>query len=194
MKPTSRRLLAAAALASVLLTGCGVGDGSDSSDADPDAEPSVAEPDDEATDLEGALAIGDTYEGDATTTVESVLRGKGGDSWVPAGGNFEWLAATVSTCVSAGGSQTEVGWYQWAATGPDGAWYPADLDYDGEQPSDQYPLLAELAPGECAEGQILIPVPRDAELITLINADRAGVPQGTWLMGDVGVPAVADGA
>jgi len=194
MKPTSRRLLAAAALASVLLTGCDVGDVLGSDDADPDAEPSGAEPDDAATDLEDALTIGDTYEGDATTTVESILRGEGDDSWLPAGDNFEWLAATVSTCVSAGGSQTEVGWYQWAVTGTDGGWYGADLDYDGERPSGRYPLLAELAPGECAEGQILIPVPRDAELITLINADRSGLPQGTWLIGDIGVPAVADGA
>ncbi len=187
MKPSSRRRLVGAALASVLLTGCDAVLDRD----DLDAEPSVAEPDD-ATALEGALAIGDTYEGDASTTVEAILRGEGDGTWVPAGDNFEWLSATVTTCVSAGGSRTEAGWYQWAATGADGGWYPADLDYDLDRPVEQYPRLVDLAPGECAEGRILIPVPTDAEIVTLINASQSGSAQGTWLVGDIGVPASDD--
>ena len=189
MKSTSRRLLAVA-LASVLFTGCGVGDVLDSGDSG--ADPTVAEPSDDPAGLESALPIGDTFEGDASTTVEEVIRDAGDDTWVPAGANFEWLSATVRTCVSAGGSRTEAGWYQWAATGADDGWYPADLDYDEDRPGGQYPRLVDLAPGECAEGRILIPVPIDAELVTLVNASQSGVTQGTWLIGDVGVPAAAD--
>jgi len=189
MKATSRRLLAGAALASVLFTGCGVGDVLDD---DADADPTIAEPEDDSAGTEGALAIGETFEGAASTTVETILRGEGDDSWVPAGENFEWLSATVRTCVSAGGARTEAGWYQWAATGTDGGWYPADLDYDEPRPAEQYPRLVDLEPGECAEGRILIPVPSDAELLTLVNASQSGVAQGAWLIGDIGVPASDD--
>lgn len=190
MNPTSRRLLACAALASALLTGCDVGDVLDPEE--PGAEPAITESS-EPVDLESALPIGETFDGAASTTVESIARGEGDDSWVPAGANFEWLSATVRTCVSAGGSTTEVGWYQWAATGVDGGWYPADLDYDRDRPTGQYPRLADLAPGECAEGRILIAVPRDAEVVTLVNADQDGVAQGSWLVGDIGVPAAIGG-
>ncbi len=100
---------------------------------------------------------------------------------------------SVRTCVPAGGSPTEVGWYQWAATGSDGGWYSADLDYDGDRPTPQYPRLDDLTPGGCAVGQILIEVPKRAELVTLVNADRSGAPQGTWVLGDRGEPTVANG-
>ncbi len=189
MKPSARRALAGAALASALLTGCDVGELLDPQDTG--AEPPLSEPSDEGA-LDAALPIGETFEGVASTTVESVLRGKGADSWLPAGANFEWLSASVQTCVSAGGARTEVGWYQWAAIGADGGWYAADLDYDRDRPAEQYPRLVDLAPGDCAEGRILIPVPRDAELVTLTNASPSGVAQGSWLIGDIGVPAATD--
>jgi hypothetical protein len=185
MSPTARRLrglLAGAALTSLLLTGCDAGDLIDQDRSG--ADPSISEPSEPAA-TEGALSVGDTFDGAVSTTVETILRGEGDDSWLRAGVNFEWLSAAVRTCVSAGGSTTEVGWYQWAVTDADGAWYPADLDYDRERPTGQYPKLADLAPGECTEGRILIAVPRDA--------DRAGVPQGSWLVGDIGVPAATDG-
>ena len=191
MKPTSRRLLACTALASALLTGCGAQEVLDSED--PGAGPATTEPS-EGTEAETALSIGGTSDGEASTTVESVVRGEGADAWLRAGPELEWLSTTVRTCVSAGGSTTEIGWYQWAAVGADGAWYPADLDYDRPRPTGQYPRLAELAPGECAEGRILIAIPLDAEVVTLVGADRNGVPQGTWLVGDVGLPAASDGA
>ncbi|WP_322936939.1 hypothetical protein [Nocardioides bizhenqiangii] len=183
-------LLVCAALASALLTGCDAGEVLDPEDSG--AGPTATETSD-AAELESALAIGETFEGAASTTVKAIFRGEGAEEWLPAGANFEWVAATVRTCVSAGGSGTEIGWYQWAATGADGGWYPADLDYDRDLPTGQYPRLTELAPGECAEGRILIAVPRDAELVTLVNSDQAGVPQGSWLIGDIGVPAAIGG-
>ena len=189
----SRRLAvgtAGAALAGLLLSSCDAGEllGSD----EPDADPSISEPS-EPVPAEDALSLGETFDGAASTTVESVTRGESDESWLPAGANFEWLSAAVRSCVSAGGSTTEVGWYQWAATDADGSWYPADLDYDRPRPTGQFPQLVELAPGECAEGRVLIAVPTDAELVALVNADPAGVPQGSWLIGDPGAPAVTDG-
>jgi hypothetical protein len=192
MRPTLRRLAvvaAGAATAAVVLTGCGA-DVLDPDDSEED--PSASEATDPA-EVEEALPVGETYEGAASTTVETVDRGPGDASWLAAGANFEWLSASVRTCVSAGGSPTEVGWYQWAAEGSDGGWYPADLDYDDAQPTGQYPRLVDLVPGECTEGVVLIAVPRDAELVTLINADQTGTPQGTWAIGDVGAPAGLDG-
>lgn len=191
MKPTSRRIAgcaAGAALAIALLTGCDAGGVLGADEAED--EPSISEPS-EPAEVEG-LPIGDTFDGDASTTVESIDRGEGDGTWLEAGDNFEWLSATVRTCVSAVRPTTEIGWYQWAATGADGGWYPADLDYDGDGPAGQYPRLTDLAPGECAEGLILIAVPSDAEVVALVNADQAGVPQGTWLVGDVGVPEAND--
>ena len=192
MKPTSRRLAArtaGAALASVLLVGCDVGGVLGSDEAD---DPSISEPTD-PSELEDGLAIGETFDGDASTTVESIVRGDGESTWLDPGETFEWLVPTVRTCISAVRPATEIGWYQWAAQDADGGWYPADLDYDEPEPSGQYPRLEDLAPGECAEGRVLIAVPRDAEVVALINADRSGKPQGTWLVGDVGVPAATDG-
>lgn len=193
MKPTPRLAVGSACvvLASLLLTGCDAGEVLSPDDSE--SEPSIAKPSEPAAPTEGSLRIGETFEGATSTTVDAIARGDGGETWLTAGGNFEWLSPTVRTCVSAGGSTTEIGWYQWAATGIDGGWYPADLDYDGTEPTNQYPRLAELAPGECAKGRILIAVPRDAEVVTLINADQDGAPQGTWLVGDVGIPAAADG-
>lgn len=188
MKSTVCRQLVVAALACALFAGCDVGEVLDPEDTEP--EPALTDPSDLPPDT--ALPVGETFEGDASTTVEAILRGDGADSWLPAGASFEWLSATVQTCVSAGGSTTEVGWYQWAAVGADGGWYPADLDYGRDRPVAQYPRLVDLAPGECAEGRILIPVPRDAELVTLVNASQSGAPQGTWLIGEVGVPAATD--
>lgn len=191
MKPTSRRLAVGAALTSALLTGCGVADVLDSDESGSDAP--VAESSD-PTAIEGALAVGETFDdGAVSTTVKAILRGEGAESWLPAGESFEWLSATVRTCVPAGGSTAEVGWYQWAATGADGGWYPAHLDYDRPKPDGQYPQLDDVAPGECAQGRVLIAVPREAEVVALINSDQAGVPQGTWLPGDVGAPAASDG-
>jgi hypothetical protein len=189
MKPTSRLAVGVAAVAALLLAGCDAG--GDPPDETED-EPSVAESS-EPPPTEGTLPIGETFEGATSTRVKEIVRGDGDASWLSAGDNFEWLTPTVRTCVSAGGLPTEIGWYQWAATGIDGGWFPADLDYDDPQPADQYPRLEELAPGECAEGRILIAVPRDAEVFTLVNADQDGVPQGSWLVGDVSDPAAADG-
>jgi hypothetical protein len=196
MKPTSRRIAGCTAgaagtvLATFLLTGCDVGEVLGADEAED--EPSISEPSDSA-EVEGALAIGDTFDGEASTTVESIIRGEGDETWLEAGDNFEWLSPTVRTCVSAVRPTTEVGWYQWAATGADGSWYPADLDYDDAQPADQYPRLTDLAPGECAEGRILIAVPSEAEVVALINSDQSGTPQGSWLVGDVGIPEATDG-
>ncbi len=190
MKSTSRRLLAVA-LASVLFTGCGVGDVLDSGDSG--ADPTVAEPSDDPAGLEGALPIGDTFEGDASTTVEEVIRDAGDDTWVPAGDELRVALGhrahlRLGRRVEDRGGLVPVGRHRRRrrlvprrprlrrATGPAG----------------QYPRLVDLAPGECAEGRILIPVPIDAELVTLVNASQSGVTQGTWLVGDVGVPAVAD--
>lgn len=140
-----------------------------------------------------ALEIGATYDGTVSTTVTEVLRGQDDDTWAPAGEGYEWLTVGVRTCVPAGASTSQVGWYQWAATGVDGGWYAADLDYGRPFPRGQYPRLAEVVPGECVEGRVLIPVPQQAEVIALINADKFGAPQGSWLVGDIGVPATADG-
>ncbi len=192
MKPATRRLLAGITVVAVLtglLTGCNAGDLlSSDDDSGPDL---VAEPSD--TTLDNALAVGETFEGATSTTLQAVTRGPGNESWVPARDDYEWLSLLVRTCVPAGGSPTEVGWYQWAATGSDGGWYSADLDYDGDLPTGQYPRLTDLTPGDCAVGRILMSVPRGAELITLVNADRSGAPQGTWLLGDAGAPTAASG-
>ena len=190
MKSVSGRVLAgsaAAAIAVLLLTGCGAGDLLSSDDPDP-------APVDEASvdPLADALAIGDTFDGASSTTLQAVVRRAGDESWVPSRDGYEWLSLTVRTCVPAGGSPTEVGWYQWAATGSDGGWYSADLDYDGDRPAPKYPKLEDLAPGSCAEGRVLIDIPQGAELVTLVNADRSGEPQGTWLLGDAGEPTDTD--
>ncbi len=190
MNRASRRLLGAAALAVVAtLTGCDAGEVLSSDDPDPDAA-TTSEPSADA--LQGALSLGETFEGETSTTVEGAVRGEGDQSWTPAGEGYEWLSVTARTCVPAGASGTEVGWYQWAATGADGGWYPADVDYGNGRPTGQYPRMAEVTPGTCVEGRLLIPVPQQAEVVTLVNADESGVPQGTWLVGDVGVPAVLD--
>lgn len=188
MNQTSGRLLAGAALGSLLLTGCESGE---------ELDPDYADSDTVATDatdaLADALTVGETFEGDASTTVEALIRGPGADAWLRAGADYEWLAVTATTCLSAAESVTEVGWYQWAAVDADGDWYPADLDYDNERPTRQYPMLDDVAPGSCAAGRILIPIPEDAELVSVVNADRSGEPQGTWLVGEAGAPTAVGG-
>ena len=177
MNPTSRRLLAVAALASLLLSGC---DLDVLSSDDPKLE---APPTEEVAAVPEALSVGDTFEGDVLTTVVAVAKG-GDPSWTSPGDGYDWLWANVRTCVPASGSTTEIGWYQWAVTGTDGGWYPADLDYDDDRPTNQFPRFLELTPGDCREGRVLIPVPVEAELITVVNADQSGQPQGTWLLDD----------
>jgi hypothetical protein len=189
MRPTARGGLAVAALASALLSGCDVGEVLDPDDSPNDSrtDPSVAAST-EPAEPESTLPVGGTFEGTTSTTVEAIERGRGGPLWLPAGDGFEWLWATVRSCVPPNGLTTEVGWYQWAATGADGSWYPADLDYDSDVPSGQFLRLGDLPPGECADGEVLIAVPRDAEVVTLVNSDQNGMPQGTWVVGDVGAP------
>ena len=107
MNRASRRLLGATALAVVAtLTGCDAGEVLSSDDPDPDAapttEPSAAAP-------QSALSLGETFEGETSTTVEGVVRGEGDESWTPAGEGYEWLLVTARTCVPAGASGTELG-------------------------------------------------------------------------------------
>lgn len=190
MNRASRRLLGATALAVVAtLTGCDAGEVLSADDPDPDAA-TTSEPSADA--LQGALSLGETSEGETSTTVEGVVRGEGDESWTPAGEGYEWLSVTARTCVPGGASSTEVGWYQWAATGADGGWYPAAIDYDNARPTGQYPRRGEVTPGTCAEGRLLVAVPQQAEVVTLVNADENGVPQGTWLVGEAGVPTDLD--
>jgi hypothetical protein len=183
MKPAARRVLAGTAVvAALLLSGCDAGVLSDdeSEPEVPAAEPTVAA-------WANALPVGDTFDGPVATTVLAVTKDSD-PSWEEPGENLEWLSADVRSCIPAGGSASEVGWYQWAASGTDGGWYPADLDYAGDEPADQYPRLAELAPGECVEGRILFAIPGQAEVTVLVNADETGAAQGSWLLGDVGLP------
>ncbi len=184
MKPTSGRLLAVAALASVVLAGCDL-------DALSSADPKLEGPPSATADgYPNALSVGDTFEGDVLTTVIAVAKG-GAPSWPSAGEGYDWLWANVRTCVPASGTTTEIGWYQWAVSGTDGGWYPADLDYDSDRPTNQFPRLRELTPGDCREGRVLIPVPVEAEVIAVINADESGQPQGTWLIDDADAQADA---
>lgn len=184
MKPTSGRLLVGAASASMLLTGCEL-------DALSSEDPKLEAPPTEVAEAyPNALSVGDAFEGDVLTTVLAVATG-GAPSWPPAGEGYDWLWANVRTCVPASGSATEVGWYQWAVSGTGGGWYPADLDYDSNRPTNQFPRLLELTPGDCREGRVLIPVPVDAEVIAVVNADQSGEPQGAWLIDDADAQADA---
>lgn len=189
MNRASRRLLAAATLAVVAFTGCDAGEVLSADDPDPEAAVTTGPSVDV---LEGALAVGETFEGATSTTVADVVRSEGEESWTPAGEGYEWLSVTVRSCVPGGASGAEVGWYQWAATGADGGWYPAAIDYDNARPTGQYPQRGEVTTGTCAEGRLLVAVPQQAEVVTLVNADENGVPQGTWLVGEAGVPTVLD--
>lgn len=175
MRPASLRVAAGTALAAALLGGCDL-------DALSEDEPPLEAPPSETGDAyPDALSIGDSFEGGTVTTVSAIAKG-GASSWPAAGDGYDWLWANVRVCVPASGSTTEVGWYQWAVVATDGAWYPADLDYASNRPTDQLTRLIELAPGDCREGRVLIPVPDEAELIALVNADQSGRPQGTWLI------------
>ena len=175
MRPASLRLAAGTALTAALLSGCGL-------DALSEDEPPLEAPPTEAGDAyPDALSVGDSFEGDAVTTVIAIAKG-GDPSWPEAGDGYDWLWANVRTCIPTSGSTTEVGWYQWAAVATDDGWYPADLDYDSDRPTNQLTRLIELTPGDCREGRVLIPVPDEAEVIALVNADQSGQPQGTWLV------------
>lgn len=177
MRPTSARLLAGAAVAAALLTGCGL-------DVLSSEEPELEAPPTDADDpYSDALAVGDTYEGDVRTTVIDIALG-GAPAWSAAGEGFDWLWVKARTCVVASGSPAEIGWYQWAAVASDGSWYAADLDYADNRPRDQLPRLLELAPGDCREGRVLFAVPDEVEVVAIVNADRSGEPQGTWLFDD----------
>ncbi len=177
VRPASLRLLAGTAVAAALLSGCGL-------DAFSSDEPALEAPPSDADDpYPDALAVGETYEGDVRTTVIAIARG-GAPAWPNAGEGYDWLWANVRTCVPASGSATEIGWYQWAAAASDGGWFSADLDYDSDRPTNQLPQLVELAPGDCREGRVLIPVPDEAEVLAVVNADRSGRPQGTWRFDD----------
>jgi|GEM_PF-6477654 len=189
MNRASRRLLGAATLLVVALTGCDAGEVLSSEDPEPEAAATTGPSVDP---LQDALAVGETFEGATSTTVQDVARGGGDGSWTPAGEGYEWLSVTARACVPGGASGAEVGWYQWAATGADGGWYPAAVDYDNALPTGQYPRRGEVTPGTCAEGRLLVAVPRQAEIVTLVNADENGVPQGTWLIGEAGVPTALD--
>ena len=172
------------------LTGCDVGDALDSED--PGAEPTSTEVVG-ARGPENALPVGETFDGAASTTVTAIARGEGDDLVVAGRRQLRLVVGTVRTCVSAGGSTTEVGWYQWAATGVDGGWYPADLDYDRRPADRAVPAVADLTPGALPRGADPDRGPRDAEVVTFVNADQDGVAQGSWLVGDVGVPAAIGG-
>ena len=177
MAPSTARHLAGAALGAALLSGCGI-------DALSPEEPELEAPSTEAADpYPDALAVGDTHEGDARTTVIAIAEG-GAPAWPAAGAGYEWWWVNLRTCVPASGAPTEIGWYQWAITDSEGGWYGADLDYAGRRPTNQLPRLLELAPGDCREGRVLVPVPDEARVIAVVNADRSGRPQGTWLYDD----------
>ena len=185
MKPAARRVLVGSAVvAALLLSGCDAGQVLSSDD---DSEPDVPATEPTAAAWANALPVGDTFDGPVETTVIAVAK-DGDQSWEEPGESLDWLSADVRSCIPAGGSASEVGWYQWAASGADGGWYPADLDYASDEPLDQYPRLVELAPGECVEGRILFAIPRQAEVTVLVNADETGAAQGSWLLGDVGLP------
>ena len=118
-----------------------------------------------------------------------LLRPRPGKNWCPpawptAGAGHSWWWVNVRTCVVASGSASEIGWYQWAIIASDGSWYAPDLDYAGNRPTNQLPRLQELAPGDCREGRVLFPIPDDAEVMAVVNADQSGEPQGTWLLDD----------
>ena len=134
MRPASFRFLAGTALTAALLTGCDL-DALSSEDPKLEAPPTEA-----GAAYPDALAVGDTFEGDALTTVIEVAKG-GDPSWLSAGDGYDWLWADVRTCVPASGTTTEIGWYQWAAAGTDGGWYATDLDYDSDTPDQPVPAV-----------------------------------------------------
>lgn len=182
-RPARSARLRSAALAAIVLAGswglagCYV-------DVLSGEEPRIEAPPSSTVDpFPDALPVGATHEGKVVTTVIAIEHG-GADTWPAAGEGYDWLWVNARVCVPVSGATTEIGWYQWAATAADGGWYPADVDYAAPRPTNQLPRLVDLVPGDCREGRVLIPVPDDAEVVAVVNADRSGEPQSVWRYDD----------
>ncbi|MDQ4055613.1 MAG: hypothetical protein M3237_23370 [Actinomycetota bacterium] len=124
------------------------------------------------------LTIGEWVEWrGARTSVTDLRRPFGEAPRAPDGSGQEWLGVRAVTCAS--DVPVETAWYLFAAHGPSSERYPAPDWDDPKWPRPQYPQVT-VAPGDCVDGWVLIPVVVAASVASVRLSDPDGIPLGEW--------------
>jgi hypothetical protein len=141
------------------------------------------------TDLAGlddddrGLALGGEYVvGGNHTTLLEVRRPlpSSGDAPRPGPGR-EWVGARAMTCFESElDRQLEIGSYLFSAVSEESISYPGIQPVDARWPLPQYPGYGRLAPGQCTNGWIAIPVPVGVTLTSIVQSAVTGDPVSEW--------------
>lgn len=127
----------------------------------------------------GAPEVGRTV----TTTVLEVKRPMVSSNpyRTPSEKGQEFLGVRASECVHKNAKdKLDVYWSDFSAVDPNGGMYPASSTSWSDWPVPQFPPVKTIAPGQCAAGWLLIPVPKKQKITKIALSPMSEETYAMW--------------